>query len=201
MPYIARDSAAANEQRTAVRITKPAVSSADRTLSFQPAYTAVQGDAGTVASMLLLKQRKAMQARYLGIALLIMVAGAVLILIYFGPVWDGLIPIAVIAAVMPLYFVSGSIRAEGIRINETVYRNLTPEDRDALFLARDKYLADAVLRLLTERYTAAEEQQRNEEEQRSSEEEQHRLARARRLLARSDTPTQKEEPDSHDRHL
>lgn len=203
MPYMLKDSAAANEQRTAIRIEKHTVSGVDRDITFRPTYMAVRGDAGTIASMLLLKQKKAMWNMYLGIALLIMIAGAIIILICFGPgrVWKGLTLIAAIAAVTPLYFTSGSIRAEGIKINETVYRNLTPEDRDSLFLARDKHLANAALTLLTERYTETEELHANEARKRVEEEVRRNREKALALLNRTGSPgalTPKEVPDSHD---
>lgn len=207
MPCLLRDSATVNEQRTAIRIKRPDFDGIKRVLSFKREYMAVQGDAGTVASMLLLKQKKAMWIMYLGIALLIMTAGMIIILLNSGSVWKGLIPIAVIAAVTPLYFTSGSIRAEGIEINETVYRNLTPEDRDALFLARDKHLANAALALLTERYTEAEERHAEEAKKHREEEIRRNREKALELLNRTgspgipDTPTPKEAPDRHDRHL
>lgn len=173
MTLMSKDTVTTNKHNTAICVRAESDSTGDLSALF-PEYFAVRGDARNDAEALLLEQRQHMRRSYLrklavtsGLALCLMIflaanhqylVGEFLVLAAFA---------AVTAVIFPLCITSGSIAAEDLRINDTVYRNLTADDRDALFQAQAESpdVLKAAVKILSERYSADESRRRIEKQQ------------------------------------
>lgn len=166
MAFLPQDRVEANDTRTALCVTAIPDGVGDFSAMF-PEYVAVSGDAQEKAALLAYQQATTLRRKYLmraGIVLAILVFILVLFMIqnndftlshYITP-W--LYFIFVITVMAPSLFTAGNISPDGIIINQVVYRNLTPADRDSLFQAYTESadIYEAALAILTQRYLQQE---------------------------------------------
>jgi Na+/H+ antiporter NhaB len=174
MTLLPKDTVTVNKHNTAVCVRSEPLSTGDLSPLF-PDYVAVQDDAADDTKKLLLDQKQRMLRSYLLMAASIagLALGGALTYMFVdqhfvvADYFPFLIFSALAVVVLPLCFTSGEVSAEGLEINDTVYCNLTAEDRDVLFRAHavgtDVY--QEAVRILTERYTADEALRREERQQ------------------------------------